>query len=222
MDKFEKRILEVNYTPEYDELNLEEVSNRMETASRKENIGCNNWESLYPYQPISVFTMAYSDKYIYVDFFVRGNYLKATIYTNNSPVSEDSCVEFFVKLPDSAEYWNFEFNCIGVVNASHRETRENPIRLTDSQIDTIKRYASCGTRPFQEMEGLFAWNLMVAIPFELLGITSPDMIPDYIDGNLYKCGSKTSSAHYLSWSPIDSEKPNFHCPEFFGRIELLK
>ncbi|MFI3240330.1 MAG: carbohydrate-binding family 9-like protein [Bacteroidales bacterium] len=217
-----KKSLVIPYAPELDELHMEEIGRQMETYGRKSGINCNNWATSFPYEPLAAFLTAYSDNYIYVDFFVRGNYLKAENYTNNSPVSEDSCVEFFLRLPSSAEYWNFEFNCIGTINASHRERRDGAIRLTDEQLAMVKRYASCGTRPFHEMEGLFAWNLIIAIPFKLLGVNSVDEIPEYIEGNFYKCGSKTSSVHYLSWSPIGLEKPNFHCPEFFGTLNLAK
>lgn len=217
-----KNSLVIPYLPEFDNLHLEEISNQMEKCCSKAYIAYNNWADSFPYKPLSVFSIAYSDNYIYVDFFVRGNYLRAENYTNNSPVSEDSCVEFFMKLPNSTEYWNFEFNCIGTINASHRERRDSAIRLTDEQLAMVKRYASCGTRPFHEMEGLFAWNLTVAIPFKLIGVNTKDDMPEYIEGNFYKCGSKTSSAHYLSWSPIELEKPNFHCPEFFGTLNLEK
>ncbi|MDD2936708.1 MAG: carbohydrate-binding family 9-like protein, partial [Proteiniphilum sp.] len=26
--------------------------------------------------------------------------------------------------------------------------------------------------------------------------------------------------HFISWSPIDLPKPNFHVPQFFGLLEL--
>ena len=31
---------------------------------------------------------------------------------------------------------------------------------------------------------------------------------------------KTAHPHYLSWSPIGTEKPDFHRPEFFGELVL--
>ena len=39
--------------------------------------------------------------------------------------------------------------------------------------------------------------------------------------NFYKCGDKTLQPHFLSWSPIHSEKPDFHRPEDFGIINFL-
>ena len=202
-----------------DSMNMEDVCDFLEQESQKHSIDCRNWSKDFPYHPVTIFTIAHSTQYIYVDFFVRGNYLRAMNYTNNSPVSDDSCVEFFLQIPGNKEYWNFEFNCIGTINASHREKRENPSRLTDEQISLIKVFPSCGTRPFEEMEGLFAWDLTIAIPFSLIGIDNNNL-PEYILGNFYKCGSKTGLPHYLSWSPIESDKPDFHRPESFGKLFL--
>lgn len=67
------------------------------------------------------------------------------------------------------------------------------------------------------MEGLFAWNLLVAIPFELIGLDGNNL-PEKLYANFYKCADGTSLPHYLSWSPIETEKPDFHRPDFFGEI----
>ena len=213
--------LKMSYYPQLDNMDMADVSNFLELNEEKHHIGCRNWVDKYHFQPLAAFTIAYSDKYIYVDFYVRGNNLRAVNHTNNSPVAEDSCVEFFLSIPESKEYWNFEFNCIGTVNASHRETRENPTRLTDCEIAQIKRYTSCGATPFEEKEGIHSWNLMIAIPFSLIGLDATNL-PEFIKGNFYKCGSKTSTPHLLSWSPIEYPKPDFHRPEFFGTIEFAK
>ena len=45
---------------------------------------------------------------------------------------------------------------------------------------------------------------------------------EVIKGNFYKCGDKTEIPHFGMWSPIDSEKPNFHQPQFFGEMEIEK
>lgn len=217
MDK--QKILHVPYITGLDERNLEEIANILEEKGARETIQSVNWSKTFPYQPLTVFTTAHSEKYMYIDFFVRCNYLRAVNYENNSPVSEDSCVEFFVAPKCDNHYWNFEFNCIGTINASNRTERKNPCRLTDEELAQIKRYASCGNRPFNEVEGLFNWNLTVAIPLDLIGLKY-NGTPIAIKGNFYKCASATSLPHYMSWNPIKTEKPNFHCQEFFGDIVL--
>lgn len=177
----------------------------------------NNWPDAFPYKPLSTFAVAHSGNNLYIDFFVRCNYLRAVNSANQSPVSEDSCVEFFVKPVAGGEYWNFEFNCIGAVNASHRIERPAPTRLSDEEIAQIQRIASCGTKPFCEVEGLFTWNLLVVIPFSLIGVdaVSPGTV---MEGNFYKCASAASQPHFLSWNAIDTPKPDFHRPEFFGKL----
>ena len=84
-----------------DEMEMEAVCDYLEQEAEKHSIDCRNWASQFPYHPVTVFTIALSRKYIYVDFFVRGNYLRAVNYINNSPVADDSCVEFFLKVPGS-------------------------------------------------------------------------------------------------------------------------
>lgn len=209
--------INVKYFPELNNMDIEQVGDFLELESEKHSIACRNWADEYPYHPVTIFTVGRSDDAIFIDFFVRGNYLRAVNYKNNSPVADDSCVEFFMKLPGSDEYWNFEFNCIGAVNASHRKDRKHPCRLSDDEIATIKRYASCGNKPFNEMEGMFNWSLTIAIPFSLIGLTA---FPAEIKGNFYKCASATKMPHYLSWAPIRTENPDFHRPEFFGKICL--
>lgn len=140
----EEYVLNVPFVEGLDAMSMASVADYMELHLKKVGINCVNWEDKYPYHPITVFSMAYSDKFLYVNYFVRCNYLRAVNYKNNSPVAEDSCVEFFLQTPGSEEYWNFEFNCIGAINASHRKDRKHPIRLTDMELATVKRYATCG------------------------------------------------------------------------------
>ena len=195
------------------------IINILEEKGFRTIIDSNNWSKEFPYCPLSSFTTAHDGKYIYIDFFVRCNYLKAENYENNSPVSQDSCVEFFVAPKGDNHYWNFEFNCIGTINASHRTERKNPTRLNDEELAQVLRYASCGNKPFQELEGIFSWNLLVAIPLSLIGIEYSGM-PIEMKGNFYKCASGCTQPHYLSWNPIFTEKPDFHRQEFFGNIIL--
>lgn len=212
-------VLSVPSLPILDELQMEEAGKYMELHAPKFGINNVNWKQDYPYHPITVFSIAHTEKFLYVNYFVRCNYLRAVNYENNKNVCEDSCVEIFLQVPGSDEYWNFEFNCIGAVNASHRKERKKPFRLTDAEIARIKRYASCGTNPFQELEGLFNWSLVIAIPLELMGINETQSQVELM-GNLYKCASATSMPHYVSWAPITTGTPDFHRPEFFGRIIL--
>lgn len=202
-----------------DDFQINSIINTLENSGKRCIIDSVNWVKEFPYKPLSTFTIAHDGKYIYIDFFVRCNYLKAENFENNSPVSQDSCVEFFVAPKCDNHYWNFEFNCIGTINASHRTERKKPTRLSDEELSQVLRYASCGNKPFHELEGIFSWNLLIAIPLSLIGIKY-NGTPIEMKGNFYKCASGCSQPHYMSWNPIVTPKPDFHQQEFFGDIIL--
>lgn len=198
-----------------------EITALLDDKGARADISQVNWPDACSYRPMTTVAIAYSKTAIYIDYLVRCNYLRAENYTDQSAVSEDSCVEFFVEPMPGGDYWNFEFNCIGTINASHRKVRPNPTRLTSEELNRVKRYASCGTRPFREIEGLFTWSLLVVIPLDLMGL-SIETLPDSIRANFNKCASATSDPHFLTWSPINTEKPDFHRPEFFGTLYFEK
>lgn len=176
----------------------------------------------FPYHPLTTFSMAHSDDMLYIDFFVRCNYLRAINDRPNTPVHEDSCVAVYLQ-PDnkSNRYYAFEINCIGTISGMICEgDGDNACSFIDeSTIGRIKCYASCGNRPFRELEGLFTWNVLIAIPLDMLGLKY-DGTPLTIKGNFYKCASGTSQPHFLSWMPLDTTKRTFHQPESFGNIIL--
>lgn len=197
----------------------DEVISLLDADAPRRIINCANWKDEYPYRPLSSFTIAHSGTALYIDFFSRTNFLRAEVYEDQGPVSRDSCVEFFVEPKAGGEYWNFEYNCIGVLNASHRRERPAPTRLTADELARVQRVASCGNRPFRELEGMFSWNLLTVIPLDLIGVRYEGS-PIEMRGNFYKCASATSQPHFLSWNAIDTPKPDFHRPEFFGKLIL--
>lgn len=210
--------IKILYNDALNDIELETASELMDGFGHRDLVENLNWKETYPYRPITLFNIARSKDSVFIKYSVRGSMLRA-IYSNDlEPVNEDSCVEFFCKLPDSEYYMNFEFNCIGTCNASKRKSKtEGVVRYTLDELAQIKRYPSIGRRAFNEMEGMFEWELTVKIPFTLMGI-DPNNLPEKLMGNFYKCADGTDSPHYVSWSPIKTEKPNFHCPEFFGEL----
>ncbi|WP_297064634.1 carbohydrate-binding family 9-like protein [uncultured Duncaniella sp.] len=211
--------LNVPFIADLDFLNTDAIFNRLESSGVRHSIGELNWKDQYPYHPLTTFTIAHSAKYIYVNFFVRCNYLRAVNYENNSPVYEDSCVMFYVQPLDSQEYSRFEFNCIGTVNAVRQTGEDSSVRFTDEEIASISLLPSCGRRPFREIEGLFTWDILVAIPLKLVG-AEYNGGPLKLKGNFFKCASGTSQPHFLSWSPVKSKEPDFLRPESFSEIIL--
>jgi hypothetical protein len=210
--------IKILYNDVLNDIELEAASELMDGFGHRDLVENLNWKETYPYRPITLFNIARSNDSIFIKYSVRGSMLRAIFSNDLDPVNEDSCVEFFCKLPDSDSYMNFEFNCIGTCNASKRKSKtEGVVRYTLDELAQIKRYPSIGRRAFNEMEGMFEWELTVKIPFTLMGI-DPTNLPKKMMGNFYKCADGTDSPHYVSWSPIKTEKPNFHCPEFFGEL----
>lgn len=178
-----------------------------------------NWADKFPYRPFATFVAGHDGKNLWIDFLVRSNSLRAENSTDHSPVSQDSCVEVFIEPYLGGEYWNFEFNCIGAATVSHRLTRPEPTRLTADELALIVRLPSSGTMPFGEIKGLFTWNLLVKIPLSLMGVDA-SAGPVEMRGNFYKCAGASTEPHYMSWNAINTPKPDFHRPEFFGKIIL--
>ena len=203
--------------PELDKMPLRMAGEYLDSHLEHEVIGCACWSDKFPYKPYATFVIAVSATRLYVYFSVISKDLRAVHTTDLSPVADDSCVEFFMQVPGNDEYWNFEFNCIGTLNASHRINRPSPTRLNADQLASIKRYASCGVDPIENQEGTFCWDLTVSIPLSLLGLDA-DNLPDFIRGNFYKCGAKTLHPHYVAWNTVDTPNPDFHRPECFGTL----
>ena len=137
--------LHIPFNPALDGLGLEDVANALEEGGARFSVESVNWPEAFPYRPLTVITAAHTRKYIYIDFLVRCNYLRAVNFTDNSPVSEDSCVEFYVEPdPDSPKYWAFEFNCVGTINAAVCTSQKECTPLQPEILKNIKRYASVG------------------------------------------------------------------------------
>lgn len=183
---------------------------------KKHEIGCVNWGE-FPYKPAAGFHIAYSDKAVAIMFEVTEDHVRAVAMENNGPVWEDSCVEFFVLAPNGKHYTNFEMNCAGTMLAALRTSRHDPEKFSDEQIAAIRRITSLHHEPVDSRSEGESWWAIEVIPFEAFGYSSK---PSSLRANLYKCGDKCDQPHFLSWSPIGLPNPDFHCPEFFGEIEL--
>lgn len=196
-----------------------EISQYMDKHLKFEYIDMLNWPVKYPYKPACKFKVAYTDTKLYIRYYIAEKNIKALFTSDMDSVWEDCCVEFFCKIPGQDFYYNFEFNCIGTCLATQRKGRnENVIPFTIEQLSQIERFPSLGTQPIDEKSGYFEWSLTVAIPFAIIGF-QPDK-NHILEANFYKCGDETVTPHYLSWNLIQSDKPNFHLPEFFGMINF--
>lgn len=212
--------ISIPFIADLNENNYDELLQTIEGKGIRQTIDCLDWAEQYPYHPLTTVSLLHTADKLYIDFFVRSNYLRAVNYKHNSPVFEDSSVGVFIQPSQhKPDYYALMFNCIGTINARY-VTPENKVMLDDGFIDKISVYASCGNRPFQELEGLFSWNVIVGIPLDIIGIDYKNE-PVTVKGNFYKFASGTAQPHFISWRPIHTPSPRFDVPESFGTITLL-
>ena len=200
-------------------LDNQTLDTALELGGARFDVACVNWPETFPYAPLCSGRVARTKDALVVDFRVSGLDLRAQNMEDNGRQWEDSCVEVFIKDPEKADYSNFEINALGKVLACYGSVREGRTRRPEEQMKKILRFAHLEGGPLDK-EGVQTWRVGVVIPFELIGV-DPGNLPHSIRANFYKCGDKTAHPHYLSWSPIDTPKPDFHRPEFFGEL-LLK
>ena len=138
---------------------------------------------------------------------------RSEIRNNGENSWEDSCVEVFLQNPsDPQEYFNFEVTCRGCVFAARGTDRYSRETLSATQMNAIQ----CTKQVASVAGNLICWGMTVKIPEKIFGLNSFDGV--ILNGNFYQCADKAKNPHYLSAFAIDSEKPDFHRPEFFQEI----
>lgn len=177
-------------------------------------IDCASWDE-FPYQPKATFKIAHGRDALFIRFDVEEETLRINNFASNQPVYEDSCVEFFISFRDQ-HYYNLEFNAIGVTLVGYgTKDKDHRKRLTAERISQIKTFSSISKDEGQDVK----WSLMVYIPLGLFEEENISALKDNsYTANFYKCGDELPKPHYLSWSPIQADEPNFHLPEFFGTL----
>ncbi|MCQ2098124.1 MAG: hypothetical protein MJY87_09330 [Fibrobacter sp.] len=135
---------------------------------------------------------------------------RAEVREDNGRSWEDSCVEIFLQNPaNPGEYFNFETTTRGYLLAAHGPDRNSRQVLPQEIINKVIR-----TKQVASVAGnLICWGMTVQIPASIFGLASFEGC--VLRGNLYKCADKAKTPHYMSAFPINTEKPDFHRPEFF-------
>lgn len=198
---------------------LEEFSSMLCNATAATKVATLNWPDDFPYCPECNVRAAWCDKGLGILYNVKGLDLRALAMSDNGSVWQDSCCEFFVSDPCDGTYYNFEMNCIGTLLVSKRKSREDCVHYTADKLKKVKRFTSLERKQVEINDKEFSWSVGMFIPFSLIGIDKHH-IPTSLKANFYKCGDLTAHTHFLSWSPIDTPKPDFHRPDFFGTLEL--
>lgn len=184
---------------------------------------------------------AYIDNYVWGTKYTPGAYAKLifvkdigfvlemtaeernprAIYTDyNDPVYTDSCLEFFAAFDNTSnKYINMEMNSKGTLLSCVGSGRNNRIPIFD--------LTGCRIFPINATVKENTWKVKALIPLEMLqsiyNMDTSVFVPGYeFRGNFYKCGDDTEIPHYGSWSPVITERPDFHRPEYFGILTIKR
>lgn len=178
-----------------------------------------NWKE-FPYRPIVKFRIGHVSNQIWLKFYVHEKHILAQETHTNGAVYKDSCVEFFISF-DKKNYYNFEFNCIGTIHLGYGSGRHNRTPVKPEIAERIQIESSLGNQPFKERTGNFEWEMTIRIPLECFTFDQIHSLDERkATANFYKCGDETSEPHYVTWNPIETANPDYHRPEFFGKIQF--
>jgi len=173
------------------------------------------------YQPRVEARLCLSPNFLYVFFKAWESRVRLT-YTNfQDPVYKDSCVEFFVDpFPEKGlGYINIETNALGTMLIHHGKDRgtRRPIPREDLAGFEVRPSIKA---PVTGEHGADQWTLAYRLPLSLFEKYYGARLASgcVARGNFYKCGDLAEFPHYGAWNPVGSPEPDFHLPEYFGRI----
>lgn len=155
--------------------------------------------------------LCYDEDNLYVHMRAFEENIRAEYTEPLSPVCCDSCLEFFFQIEGEDNYFNFEVNPNGCMCIQFGK---------DKRFDVVREN---GGEYFDVHTNRTAdgWEVFYRIPLEFIRMFHPDFRFDRdIMANMYKCGDKTARKHFVAWSEVETEKPNFHLPAFFRRMRF--
>jgi hypothetical protein len=200
---------------------LKDISAGFDQQNDRLLIDTLNWTG-YSYKPRVELSIEYSDREIFLKYYISENHFKAEMTESNQNVFEDSCVEFFVSPEDDGIYYNLEINGIGTCLLGSGTGRANSTRVNPEIISKIRRLSSAGVKPVKEKAGEFSWTITVAIPFDVFFHHKiKELKGKVFRANFYKCGDKLAVPHYVTWNPVGTPSPDFHQPDYFGIIKFI-
>lgn len=155
-------------------------------------------------------------------FRVEDRYVVARAEKHQDDVCVDSCVELFLTPgPDVAEgYFNIECNCGGTVLFHHQRSRGESVRHLDAEvIRAMEIRHSLPSQVSPEIQTPVTWTVSYQVRFADLERLAPVVRPlpgGIWRANVYKCADRSSHPHWLTWSPVERSRPDFHRKDFFG------
>ncbi|MCF7825209.1 MAG: carbohydrate-binding family 9-like protein [Candidatus Marinimicrobia bacterium] len=176
------------------------------------------------HRPQSQCKLQYNSKGLYGIFRVEDQFIRCVHTEFQSDVYKDSCVEIFLEPQSGRGYFNFEFNCLGILKASYitdptkidgKLKEYTELRHEDDL--SIQRYHSLKDIHDPDSSKALTWYLEFFIPFSIMkSYLGPSIDLGEWRGNFFKCGDQTSHPHWASWTVLPVL--NFHLPNYFGHL----
>lgn len=171
------------------------------------------WHAPDAGHPASSVRLLHDKEGLWVRFDTEEAHICATYTQPNDPVCRDSCVEFFFtpNLMDE-KYLGFEINPLGTLLISVGTGPRDLTYLEDDRslfpVETSYTGAASGH-----------WAIQYFIPYAFIR-KHFSSVTDTYKGNFMKCADGSPAPHHGCWNRIETERPQFHVPAFFGRIDL--
>jgi hypothetical protein len=168
--------------------------------------------------PASYGILAYDERNIHVFLRSYEKVIRAGQHEQNGAIYTDSCLEFFF-MPDvlDGRYFNFECNPCGVFFLSVGKERADRMLIAE---ENASYFGMKAMRSPLEHNGE-SWSVSYSIPYAFMHkyISSVESgTLKSMKGNFYKCGNSLPKPHWGCWNSIETAKPDFHRPEFFGSL----
>lgn len=166
-------------------------------------------------QPFSMAQMVWTEQGLQVRMQTdeKPRFMKMRGFAEN--VYTENCMELFL-MPDpknDRRYYNWEFNPAGAILHSLGADRYNREMLYPRSWEKLFRIET-DIAPW-------GWRLSFYIPFEYIKEHFPQLdVREGVEmrGNFFKIADGTDAPHYGCWTYIEADNPDFHIPEFFGKM----
>jgi hypothetical protein len=116
-------------------------------------------------------------------------------------------------------YINVETNAAGAALVAIGLDRSRRTPIPQADLDGFEIISSV-KGPISGYHGAEFWTLAYKLPLSLFAKYYEAKIRSgqAARANFYKCGDETETPHFGAWSPVRTPQPDFHRPEYFGRL----
>lgn len=165
--------------------------------------------------------LAASPTHLYMQIVAQDNHSYAIqTQLNHMLICEDSCVEFFFSPSGelASDYINIEVNCCGTLHIAYGPNRDKRAFISLKSASQISCLTSISSPIKLEQVQDNSWQVELVIPFKVIEeLTSKAVNLKTWFGNFYRCGGRIEP-QYAVWNTIDVPQPDYHRPEYFGKL----